>query len=215
MKNEIVDSQMFPLAKINIIPNGIDLKQFRILDKAFCRDLLNLPLDKRIILFVSDNINNNRKGMNYLLRAFEKIKVTDFIVYSVGKKSYSQDNAYLIELGEIRDLRFMNVAYSAADLFVIPSLMDNLPNTIIESLLSGTPVISFPVGGMLDVIKHKKNGYIANEISVDALAESINDFFENRVELTAGQIRNDAIERYDISVQIKNMLKLYNDICNV
>ena len=108
----------------------------------------------------------------------------------------------------------MCVAYSAADLFVIPSLMDNLPNTVIESLLCGVPVISFPVGGMLDMIKHKKNGCIASEISVEALANSINNFFDNGVELSAEEIRKDAIDRYDISVQVKNMIQLYNDVYN-
>ena len=215
MKNEIADSQMFPAAKINIISNGIDANQFRILNKIFCRELLNLPLDKKIILFVSDNIDNNRKGLSYLSRAIEKIKATDFIVCSVGNKSYSYNNKNFIELGEIRDQRLMNAIYSAADLFVIPSLMDNLPNTVVESLLSGTSVISFPVGGMLDMIKHKKNGYITNAINVNALVDSINDFFENGVEWNSEQVRKNAIENYDISVQVKNMTKLYQDINSI
>ena len=215
MKNEIIGSQMFPLAKISIIPNGIDANQFKILDKSFCRNLLNLSLDKKIILFVSCSIDNNRKGLNYLLSAFEKIKTDNLIICSIGEKSYSQNKTlHYIELGKIADQRLMNAAYCAADLFVIPSLMDNLPNTVIESLLSGTPVVSFPVGGMVDMIKHKKNGYIAKEISVDALSEAINCFFEKGVEFSADAIRVNAIERYDISVQVKNMLQLYNEIDN-
>jgi len=172
-------------------------------------------LDKKIILFVSDNTNNNRKGLKYLLKSFEKVNSVDFVICSVGSKSYFQnDHINLSELGEIRDRQLMNVVYCAADVFVIPSLMDNLPNTVIESLLSGTPVISFPVGGMFDMIKHKKNGYITNEISVDALTDSINDFFENGIELSTDEIRKDAIERYDISVQTENMLQLYSNIHN-
>ena len=72
------ETLLFPLDKINVIPNGIDSKQFIRLDKIFCRDLLNLPSDKKIILFVSDNTNNNRKGLSYLLRAIEKTKTVDF-----------------------------------------------------------------------------------------------------------------------------------------
>jgi len=212
MKNEVLSSQMFPLAKINFIPNGIDSNHFGILDKMFCRKLLNLPLNKKIILFVSDNINNNRKGLNYLLRTIEKIKSNDFVLCTVGGSKSNLKNENFIELGKIHDQRLMNVAYSASDLFAIPSLMDNLPNTAIEALLSGIPIISFPVGGMLDMIIHKKNGYIAKKISVDALTNSINDFFWHGVELSADEIRKDAIKRYDISVQIKNMLWLYKDI---
>ena len=214
MKNEIEDSQMFPLAKINMIPNGIDSKQFRILDKTFCRKLLNFPLDKKILLFGADYTDSVRKGLNYLLKAIEKIDTVNYIIFSVGKKSNFQ-KTHFIEIGEVRDQRLMNVVYSAADLFIIPSLIDNLPNTVIESLLSGTPVISFPVGGMLDMIKHKRNGYIAREVSANDLADSVNDFFESGVELSAGEIRKYAIERYDISVQVKKIVQLYNDIFNV
>jgi len=213
MKSEINDSKMFPLSKINIIPNGIDSKQYKILDKKFSRELLNLPLEKKIILFVSDNINNNRKGIKYLLKAFEKINSDNYVICCVGRNIYSQSE-YIkyIELGEIKDQRLMNAAYSSADLFVIPSLMDNLPNTVLESLLSATPVVSFPVGGMLDMIKNKKNGYIASKITVDALAEAINEFIKNGVDFTAEEIRKDAVERYDIAVQINRMTQLYKDI---
>ena len=211
MKNEIIDSQMFPLAKMNIIPNGIDSKQYKILNKTFCRELLNLPIEKKILLFASDSISKNRKGLNYLLKAHEEIQGIDLVICGIGGDKTNSHNKNFIELGMIHDQQLMNAAYSAADLFVIPSLMDNLPNTVIESLLSGTPVVSFPVGGMLDMIQHKKNGCIANEISVKALANSIVDFFEIGVELSTEEIRKDAIERYDVSVQLDNILQLYKD----
>jgi glycosyltransferase involved in cell wall biosynthesis len=215
MKDEVVDSQVFMLSNIDIIPNGIDSNQFRILDRNFCRELLNLPLDKKIIFFVSNNIDNNRKGLAYLLKTFENTEVDNLVICSIGNKtSFQNENKNFIELGAIHDQRLMNVAYSAADVFVIPSLVDNLPNTVIESLLCGIPVISFPVGGMIDMIKHKQNGYITKEISVGALSNAINLFFREGIEWTSDKIREDAVERYDISVQVKNVLKLYNDIWN-
>ena len=96
----------------------------------------------------------------------------------------TEDNR--IELGIIRDERLMSVVYSAADVFVIPSLMDNLPNTVLESLLCGTPVIGFPVGGILDMVQDGENGYLTNEISVPALVKTLNTYlaaptiFDNR-----------------------------------
>jgi len=212
MQTEILGCNMFHFAKIFNVPNGVDSKQFRILNKTLCRELLELPLEKKILLFVSDNINHNRKGLNYLLKAIENINASDVVVCGIGWDKTKTHNGKFIELGSIHDQRLMTAAYSAADLFVIPSLMDNLPNTVIESLLCGTAVISFPIGGLPDMIKHKKNGYIADEISVDALAKTINIFFEKGVEFTTDQIRYDAIERYDISVQVESMVDLYNDI---
>jgi glycosyltransferase involved in cell wall biosynthesis len=209
MKNEITDSQMFPMAKIDIVPNGIDSGQFKILDKNNCKKLLGLPLNKKIILFVAEYTHNNRKGLNYL----QKINSKDFLICSVGSKKTSQNkNTNFIELGKFYDPHLMNAAYCAADLYIIPSLMDNLPNTVIESLLSGTPVISFPVGGMPDMIKQKCNGYIAKDISVGALSETLGLFFRENVEWTPEEIRMDAVERFDISTQVKNMTHIYKNI---
>jgi glycosyltransferase involved in cell wall biosynthesis len=213
MQNEIVASNMFPIAKTHLIPNGIDSKKFVTLDKKFCRQLLQLPTDKKIILFASDNVDNNRKGISYLLNALANLHNDNLIVCSVGQKnSMGNEKKNFIELGEIRDQRLMNVAYSAADVFVIPSLMDNLPNTVIESLLSGTPVISFPVGGIPDMLRQGTNGYIATEISVTALSESIDLFFKKGIEWNTENIRRDAVERFDISVQVKRMLQLYQSV---
>ena len=208
MKNEITDSQMFPIANINIVPNGIDCNLFKILDKEKCRKILNLPLNKKIILFVSDYVNNNRKGLSYL----KKVNSNDFIICSAGgKMAFNDKNTNFIELGKLYDQQ-LNVAYCAADLFVIPSLMDNLPNTVIEALLSGVPVVSFPVGGMFDLIKQKFNGYMAKDISVSALSDALDLFFREGVDWSPEEIRKDAIERYDISVQVKNMTSIYKNI---
>jgi len=214
IKNEINNSKMFPLANINLIPNGIDSKQFIILNKTFCRELLGLPLKKKIILFVAD-YNCILKGFNYLLNAIEKIKDENILVCSIGNDDVVQyANKCYCELGKFNDYRLMNIAYSAADVFLIPSLIDNLPNTVIESLLSGTPVISFPIGGMIDMIKHKKNGYLTDELNTNSLSDSIKHFFNEGIEWNYDEIRKDAIERYDISVQVKNIIQLYNSIIN-
>ena len=217
MKTEIIKSQMFPLAKINIIPNGIDSAQFKILDKTFCRELLNLPLSKKIILFVSDDINNNRKGLNYLLKSFEEINIDNLLICSIGKNMNSQlkhSKINFIELGKVYDQRLMNVAYCIADVFITPSFMETFGLTIVESLLCGIPVISFPNGGSYEIIKDEFNGYITKDLSVDALSEAINIFFSVGIKWEPTEIRKDAIERYDISLQVKKIKQLYTDVFN-
>lgn len=120
----------------------------------------------------------------------------------------------VIELGAINDELLMSVAYSAADVFVIPSLMDNLPNTVLESLMCGTPVIGFPVGGILDMVKHEENGYLANEISADALKHEIEKFLNNSNQLKANEIRKNAINKYDLNIQAQNYINLYRSLLN-
>lgn len=85
-------------------------------------------------------------------------------------------NENIIELGRINDEKLMAMVYSASDLFVIPSLYDNLPNTMIESLLCGTPVIGFNIGGIPDVVIDQKTGYLCPEISVQSLKKPLKNF---------------------------------------
>jgi glycosyltransferase involved in cell wall biosynthesis len=106
----------------------------------------------------------------------------------------------------------MSVVYSAADVFVIPSLMDNLPNTVLESLMCGTPVIGFPVGGIPDMIQNGENGFITEEISVNSLVNTINKFLDNPNCFNKVEIRNNAVKKYDQKVQSKKYIDLFESI---
>ena len=216
MANEVKKSELFSRFPITIIPNGIDSKIFKARDRQFSREILNIPLDKTVILFVSDSIENYRKGYIYLLKAFEKLKKNNIVLCAVGQKTTSLINSSkIIELGAIYDERLMSMIYSAADVFVIPSLMDNLPNTVIESLMCGTPVIGFPVGGMTDLIQNGENGYLTDDISTDDLLNKINLFIENPDIFDRNNIAKTACEKYDIDLMSKNYIELYKKILNL
>ncbi|WP_434037641.1 glycosyltransferase [Formosa sp. 4Alg 33] len=213
MYEEVNHSELFGNFKSYIIPNGIDSEKFKALNKEHCRELLNIPNDKIVFLFVSDSVNNKRKGFAFLEKALKLIDREDIFLLSVGNKNSTliQDDK-LNELGYIHDELLMSIIYSAADAFIIPSLMDNLPNTAIESLLCGTPVLGFPVGGLKDIVQHNENGLLAEEISVPALTNILNIFFENSHKFDSKIIRDNAIKKYDISVQVQNYLRLYKTI---
>jgi glycosyltransferase involved in cell wall biosynthesis len=158
----------------------LDSEIFAPRDKNYSREVLNIPKDKKVILFVADSIDNNRKGFIFLKRAIEQLSDPNLVICAIGDKNNGLgviDN--VIELGTIYDERMMSIAYSAADLYVIPSLMDNLPNTVLESLMCGTPVVGFPVGGIHDMIQDGVNGFITEEISVDSLVKTLNKFLNN------------------------------------
>ena len=139
----------------------------------------------------------------------------NLVLCAIGEKNNNLeaiDN--VLELGSIYDEKLMSVAYSAADVFVIPSLMDNLPNTVLESLMCGTPVIGFPVGGIPDMIQDGVNGFITKEISVDSLVETINKFLNNPSCFNKTEIRENAIKKYDQKVQSEKYIDLYTKILN-
>nr|WP_315177565.1 glycosyltransferase [uncultured Flavobacterium sp.] len=208
-------SEVFKDIPIHCIPNGLDSEIYAPRDKGFSRSILNIPMDKKVILFVADSIDNNRKGFVFLKKAIEQLADSNLVLCAIGNKHTNLESIDgIFELGPIYDERLMSIAYSASDAFVIPSLMDNLPNTVLESLMCGTPVIGFPVGGIPDMIQDGVNGFITEEISVNSLVETLNKFLDNPSCFNGAEIRNNAIKKYDQKIQAKKYIDLFNSILN-
>jgi glycosyltransferase involved in cell wall biosynthesis len=207
------NSEVFKGKPVLCIHNGVNSKIYSPRDQGFSRDLLNIPKGKKIILFVADSISDNRKGFKYLKRAFQQLTNTNIILCAIGKKNSelnSIDNIF--ELGPIYDDRLMSIAYSAADVFVIPSLMDNLPNTVLESLMCGTPVIGFPVGGIPEMIQDGENGFLTEEISVESLKSTLSKFLMTENNFDRRSIRENAVKKYDQLIQATNYIELFKNI---
>ena len=152
------------------IPNPIDTHVFCPQDKREARLYSMLPEDKRIILFVSQRVTQERKGMKYFIEAIEKMVADhpevkdDTVIAILGGKAEevaSQLPLPCYPLGYISDERRIVSVYNSADVFVLPSLEDNLPNTIMESMACGVPCVGFQVGGIPEMIDHRRNGYVA------------------------------------------------------
>ena len=109
-----------------------------------------------------------------------KIPETALLIAGRGKiKDELRDHYQTIETGYISDWQMARAVYSAADIFVIPSILDNLPNTVLESLACGTPVVAFNAGGIPDMVKHGVNGYLADSEDVAKLGDHIADLLQN------------------------------------
>ena len=214
------NSTIFNNFKHYVIPNGLDTQIFNHKNQVFCRQVFNLPLNKKIVLFVADNLTNDRKGYIYLQKAFENLMNlsidNDILLCAIGSKS-NIESSYknIVEFGFIQDERLMSILYGASDVFVIPSLEDNLPNTVIESLCCGTPVIGFDIGGISDMITDGKNGYLCPEISVDSLQQTINKFLENVTTFDRHSISKKATEKYALQKQAQNYIELYKSLLNI
>jgi glycosyltransferase involved in cell wall biosynthesis len=187
-----------------------------------CRNL-GLDPSKRYILFGAATMKNVLKGFNYFLEAIRVIasdagiendveillfgKTRDDVVQSFPLKA--RNIAYVHSVRTIVDL------YSAAHLFVIPSLQDNLPNTIIESMLCGTPVVGFNTGGIPGMIEHRVNGYLAEHKSSGDLAAGINWVLssDSYAQLRAGT-RDLALKRFSMERSVEMHIELYRKILN-
>ena len=147
--------------RIVSIPNAIDHKVFRPIPKTEARKAFGLSENEKIVLFISQKVTDERKGGWYLEDALKQLSGIRLI--RVGKGG---DH-------EIHEEQQMALLYAAADVFVTPSLQDNLPNTIVEAMSCGTPCVGFHVGGIPEMIHHKKDGYVARYRDADDLAEGI------------------------------------------
>ncbi|ACF14963.1 glycosyl transferase group 1 [Chloroherpeton thalassium ATCC 35110] len=210
-------SKLFQKIPHILIPYGLPEQFFFPQEKNISKQKLNISPNKKVILFVSDSVENKRKGFDILLNSLSKIdRSFDFVLCAVGhldkENIKNVDNLHL--LGSISDESTMSTIYSAADVFVIPSLEDNLPNTVLESLMCGTPVIGFNIGGISDMIVHGENGYLVNQTNSDALAEAINKFLSGSDPFDRGVIRNEAVKNYALRVQAKKYIQLYQEILN-
>lgn len=167
---------------ITSIPNPINTEHFHPTDKAAARRRLGLPVEGRIILFASQRVTDTRKGISYLIEAVEKLaqahpdmkETTSIALLGGHAEELERQLALPVHaLGYISDEKTIIAAYSAADVFVIPSLEDNLPNTIMEAMACGVPCVGFRVGGIPEMIDHQVNGYVAQSRDAADLAEGI------------------------------------------
>ena len=135
---------------------------FRPHSKAAVHKALKIPDSVKVILFGANSVVNERKGFRYLLEALNKIPLKsahDIVILTFGglPKDIKIPSKYsVVNLGLIADEKQLAMAYSVADVFVLPSLEDNLPNTVIEAMACGVPVVGFDIGGMPDMVDHKK-----------------------------------------------------------
>ena len=156
-------------ARFVSIPNPIDTTLFRPIDRREARQRLGLPEGKRLILFAAAKLSDTRKGAAFLLEACRLLAAEMEGELEIMALSPVPVRA----LGYISGAAELAVAYSCADLFVIPSLEDNLPNTIMEAMACGTPCVGFRTGGIPEMIDHEVNGYVAESRDSADLARGI------------------------------------------
>lgn len=182
LEGEARQSALLKNQKITNIPNPIDTHIYKIGDKAEARQRLGLPLDKQIVLFVSQRVTNRNKGMDYLIEACRLLaeqhpdmKNNTGVAILGGHAEDVADQLPFetYPLGYVSDEHRIVDVYNAADAFVLPSLSENLPNTIMESMACGVPCVGFRVGGIPEEIDHLKNGYVANYRDAADLAAGI------------------------------------------
>jgi glycosyltransferase involved in cell wall biosynthesis len=178
LDSEAQKSALLSKQEVITIPNPIDTHRYHPSDKKKARQLLGLPMDGYIILFASQRVTNPNKGMQYLIEACKLLADTKSNTHVAILGGHAEEIANLLPfpthaLGYVNDEQRIVAAYNAADVFVLPSLSENLPNTIMEAMACGVPCVGFRVGGIPEMIDHLSNGYVANFRDAADLAKGL------------------------------------------
>ncbi|ANQ48285.1 glycosyltransferase [Flammeovirga sp. MY04] len=178
---------------------GLSTEKVIIHDQIEVRKKFKLPLDHKVLLFVSERISNTRKGAMLLINALKKCdlqeKVSILVVGDYDKDLFESDHLHTV--GRLHSVEEMAMAYSAADLFVLPSREDNLPNVMLESLYCGTPVMAFKDGGGMKEIIHDKNGKLIDDMNEEALAEALQQWIDQPFDFEREDIRAEAVTQFE------------------
>jgi glycosyltransferase involved in cell wall biosynthesis len=197
---------------INVIPYGVDTGKFKPRGRELSRELLDVPPNAKVLLFVAAYGYDKYKGLHLLLEAVERLKdVPNLFLLVLGHGSLGEIPIPSKSLGYISDERILSLAYSAADLFVLPTLQDNFPNTALEALACGLPVAGFDVGGVPDIVRDGSTGLLAELGNSEALTESIKKLLSDsdRRERMSANCRRIAVQEYALEIQARRYLELY------
>lgn len=221
LQHQAEQSGMFHHQTVTAIPNPINTHVFQPINKRDARNRLHLPAGKRIILFVSQKVTDERKGMKYFIDALNKMIEADPTVKETtavailgghGEEIAGELPLEAFPLGYVSDDKVIVDVYNSADVFVLPSLEDNLPNTIMEAMACGVPCVGFNVGGIPEMIDHQKTGYVAKERDAADLAAGIAWALEPAQSATLSKNSIDKVQRcYSEHAVAMKYIDIYTD----
>jgi glycosyltransferase involved in cell wall biosynthesis len=200
----------------SVIPYGLDTDVFAPRDRRVSRELLRIPLEAKVVLFLAQGIRDPRKGFHLLTQALGSLESpSGMFLLSLGSGTPAEfrkfPNAHIEHIGNDQ---LLSHVYSAADILVAPSLQDNLPNTVLESISCGTPVAGYAVGGIPDIVRPGLTGLLAAPGDAVDLRRVIVDLLKNeesRKEM-AFHCRRIATQEYALEIQARRYVDLYEDV---
>lgn len=160
--------------RVSVIPYGLPLDTYVTVERPLARAALGVDSSRPILMMAAHYLTERRKGAEIFLQALAKLRgAVTVLTLGNGRVHLAGGDIRLHDLGFVDHERTKVLAYNAADVFVHPAVADNLPNVALEAIACGTPIVGFPVGGMVDLIKPGQTGWLANDVSSMALAQAL------------------------------------------
>ncbi len=219
MQNKIRNS-ILQKQKISLIYNGINENIFKPINKKIARQKLNLPQDKKIIMFIANvGKNNKQKGWPYaqkVINHYSNNKDILFLCIGGNKRDNLLSNQNIKYIEYIKDESLINLYYNASDMFLNPSLVESFSLVLAQALATGTPIVTFPVG-LAHELSSEKIGYIAKYQDSQDLITGIDytlNLDQAKIEKISRKSREIVTEKFTQNKMVENYIKLYNQILN-
>lgn len=226
LAHEAAQSRLFRQVRIEHIANAVNTDVFRPLPKAEAKRQLLGEETPCVIMTGAPNWKAKRKGFRYLLEAVRRCLrdaafardvaagKTRLLAFGAKAVPPDADGIPITSLGRIDDDERLALAYSAADLFVMPSLLENLPNQMLEALACGTPVIAFAIGGIPEVVRNGETGLLVPEFNAEKMAAAILGLAGSQAqrERMAERGRRLILDMYSPRVQAEGYLRLFESL---
>lgn len=208
---------------VEVVPNCLNTDLWYPHDKAFCRHLYGLSDAKTYVLFAAfGGERDPRKGGDLLIEALKQASLksarhVELIIVGGTKgveENFAGTDFRAHKFGNIADERALALLFAAADIAVIPSRLDNLPNIGLEAQASGLPIVAFNVGGISDIVTHRKNGVLVAPHNISSLSDGI-ALLANDTELRVrfgNAARASAIERYSFRGSAAAHIRIYQSM---
>jgi len=209
-------SSLFRDYDIRTISNAIDTREFKPVNPEHAREIIGINTEKKIILAGATNVKDYYKGFEKFLELLEHLDSDKYFLCFFGhvdNETLERTGFESRSLGYLNDVVAMRLAYSAADVFVAPSLMEAFGKTLIESMACGTPVVCFDATGPKDIVSHKIDGYKSKAYCSEDLARGVNWVLshDNYQDLS-DKARNKILREFDSHDSANKYIRLYSEL---
>jgi glycosyltransferase involved in cell wall biosynthesis len=216
-------SSLFGSRRIEPINPGLNLKAYAPVGRVIARSILSLPQDKKLVLFgAMHSTSDPNKGFQFLLPAVQQLTKsalgadTEVVVFGASRPAPAPDFGMPSHyLGRLHDDISLAVLYSAVDVMVVPSIRESFGQTASEAMACGTPVVAFAATGLLDIVTHQHNGYLATPYDPLELARGIAWVLSRELGESialSDNARKTAIARFSIEAMTASYVDLFNDV---
>jgi glycosyltransferase involved in cell wall biosynthesis len=205
---------------VHRIPNGLDVETFHPMSRETACEALGYDPAIRRLIFVAHGLDDNpRKGGDALMEALRQMGPrpgVELLLAGVGGESWEHAGLPIPvrRVGYIRDDKRMAMIYAAADIIVVPSAVENLPNTLLEAMACGLPAVAIQTGGMADAIREGETGYLVAKGDIAGLATRLGMLLDNEsTRQRMGVAGRQLIEReFSNGIQAERFSGLYQQI---